>query len=185
MMMWMLPNETFRSAAKKFAADSHTGQVRKFNGEPYCNHCFRVSDNARQFFIDHVDAADPDYLTIVSVVGYWHDIIEDTDETRESLSKLGGVFVADRVWELTNRKTGRNRAESKRIYRDQIRDAHVITQVCKLMDMRDNLPSMMSNHPSPTFRLLYHNECLEMLKCLDKVPESARYDVREAWNKLL
>lgn len=83
----------FRRAAL-FAAEKHSGQLRKDRATPYIIHPLSVAA------ILHDEAGIVDLITLQSAV--LHDTIEDTDVTYRELLDAFGEPVADTVLELTN-----------------------------------------------------------------------------------
>jgi (p)ppGpp synthase/HD superfamily hydrolase len=79
--------------AINFAAEAHAGQL--YGDKPYTYHLMRVSDVARQY------GADSFALTCC----FLHDVIEDTDYTKEDLVERFGEATAHVVDLLTNKRS--------------------------------------------------------------------------------
>ena len=125
-----------------FATKKHEPQTRKFNGEPYVNHCIRVAKTVRKYHLDNVAMED---LVVVALL---HDTLEDTDTTYEELAELFGAEVADMVRNLTNDEN-----EIKLIGKP----AHLAKKILlltpsellvKLADRLDNVANMAELDPS-------------------------------------
>lgn len=80
-------------AARQLAARAHTGQVDK-SGRPYIEHPAAV--------VDRLPGGDP----LLLVVGWLHDVVEDTREcepvTLEEIRAAFGPEVADAVDAITH-----------------------------------------------------------------------------------
>jgi (p)ppGpp synthase/HD superfamily hydrolase len=106
--------------AKTLARLMHAGQVDKA-GEDYFAHLVRVAE-AGEFYVD-------------VVVGYLHDIIEDTAMTHEDLAAFGfGDYVGTAVEALTHRK-----GETYADYMARIVAAGGSAARVKAADLRDHL----------------------------------------------
>lgn len=82
--------------AAVYAAEKHIYQRRKgFNQVPYINHPLKVSRLLSQ-------CGENDEVLVVAAI--LHDVIEDTDATREEISEEFGPEVGDLVLEVTDDK---------------------------------------------------------------------------------
>jgi (p)ppGpp synthase/HD superfamily hydrolase len=127
--------------AIRFAQLAHEGQVRKFNSEPYINHPVRVMNAV---------VMDKEWGGIerIAMAAVLHDVVEDTDETLDSLQLYGdlGMDVKRYVDELTNKFTkedypdlNRRARKAKEFERlSRVTDA---AKTIKLYDRIDNLES--------------------------------------------
>lgn len=88
---------TLSHKAYLFAKEKHKDQTRKFNGEPYFNHCVRVSDNVRKH-----SSGKREQIQVAAAL--LHDSLEDTSTTYDELVQEFGKEVADIVLALTNDK---------------------------------------------------------------------------------
>lgn len=86
--------------AKYFAVRAHGDQ--KYGDKPYVYHLEAV-----------VKLLEP-YGEQAQIVGYLHDVVEDTDIKLETISENFGAFVADCVSILTD-EPGANRKERKKL----------------------------------------------------------------------
>ncbi len=126
-----------------FASKRHAGQVRRFGGEPYINHCIRVAAMVEGSYSTNelVQAA------------LLHDVLEDTDCTKIELENLFGKDVAEWVYELTdtpaviNGLPGQhpNRAARKIMDRKRLAKASFEAKAIKCADIMDNLPSIVTH----------------------------------------
>lgn len=71
--------------ALQIASEAHLGQEDK-GGHPYIHHVITVSENARKI-VRSWEVFDIDFLYHAGIVGYLHDVLEDTDITIEDLRK--------------------------------------------------------------------------------------------------
>jgi (p)ppGpp synthase/HD superfamily hydrolase len=128
--------------ALEFAKEAHDGQVRKFSGEPYFKHVYRV-DKCVTEETDNPDIWDASAL---------HDIIEDCHITRPELAVYFNETVASIVYELTNQYTKQTHPELKRSQRkhlelDRISRISYSAKLIKLADRIDNLIDLKLNDP--------------------------------------
>lgn len=117
--------------AIEVAAEAHRGQVRKYTGEPYINHCLRVMQ------------AVPDELKVAAVL---HDVLEDTTVTVQSLIANG--FDGQDIGRLIRLKRAPGQTYLHYI-RGILHDPEVVP--IKIADLEDNL----SNCPPGSMRDKY------------------------------
>jgi guanosine-3',5'-bis(diphosphate) 3'-pyrophosphohydrolase len=115
-----------------FASNKHSAQKRKFNGEPYVNHCIRVSQIVQQY-------SDNRTLAIAAFFASVDDTLEDTETTYDELVDHFGQDVATLVKSLTN-----NTEEIKRLGKTAYLEEKVnmLTRdelLIKLADRLDNI----------------------------------------------
>jgi guanosine-3',5'-bis(diphosphate) 3'-pyrophosphohydrolase len=78
-----------------FAAQAHTGQMRKGGAEaPYVNHLAEVA----AFVAEATEGRDADLVA----AAWLHDVVEDCDIAREEIASRFGAEVADLVLEVTD-----------------------------------------------------------------------------------
>lgn len=77
--------------AQKFATEKHGNQTRKFSKELYINHPIQVSERVKEFTNDEENIA----------AALLHDVIEDTNTTRDELAENFPPNVVSIVKELT------------------------------------------------------------------------------------
>jgi GTP pyrophosphokinase len=83
-------NTELLKKAYSVAADAHIGQKRATN-EPYIIHPLKVAGTLADMKLDDISIA----------AGLLHDVVEDTDYTREDITKLFGKEISDIVWGVT------------------------------------------------------------------------------------
>lgn len=149
--------------AAKFAAERHTGQTRKYTGEPYFNHCHEV---ARTLSDALCVVRDPDEEAIAAA--YLHDTLEDTDTTYAELLKEFGARVADLVLQVTDvsKPEDGNRAARKKLDREHIWEASAMGQMIKLADLISNTHSIVERDPE--FAKVYLEEKRLLLEGMDR-----------------
>lgn len=138
------------------AADAHEGQVRKYTGEPYLNHC-------REVAILVAERGGDNYM----IAAAWlHDTIEDTDVTEADLRVYFPPAVVDIVVGLTDVYTSaafptwnRKRRKATECHRYSQESADV--QRVKLCDLMDNTKSIIKHDPK--FAILYLREKADLL----------------------
>ncbi len=126
--------------AAAFAADKHTGQVRKGEaGEPYVNHVIEVAEMLAR-------ASGGGDVELV-IGGLLHDTIEDTGATHEEVAAIFGVVVADLVMEVTDDKS-LPKAERKRLQVLHAPHKSARAKQLKLADKTSNLRALASSPPA-------------------------------------
>ena len=98
--------------AESMCIEWHSGQTRKYTGEPYYNHPIEVATTLAK-------AGEGD---AVIIAGLLHDVIEDCDVTYGAIKAMFGMKIADIVMMVTNanKASDGNRATRKAIDRDHI-----------------------------------------------------------------
>lgn len=129
----------------QFASDLHKGQVRKYTGEPYIQHCIKVAEKAKSYDIYlgweigichdlledtecHIDLL----VGILQVIGYDYDEVE---KIITCVKELTYVYTNEAYLDL-NRKQ-RKELEAKRLWNIS-KDAQSI----KYCDLIDNIESI-------------------------------------------
>ena len=119
------------SEAAELAAHSHNGMARKGRGnEPYINHLAEVAN----LLATATDGADAELVA----AGWLHDVIEDTDTTRDELAQNFSERVASLVVECTDDMT-LPKAERRR---KQIEDAPHKSPGAKLIKIADKISNI-------------------------------------------
>ena len=123
--------------ALSFAAVAHEGQVRKYTGEPYVNHCMNVA----------VTLSTYGYPEDVVIGGLLHDTIEDTGVAYEDIWDAFGTAVADLVLQVTDvsRPWDGNREQRKAKDRAYVAKASPEAKAIKLADLIDNTRSIVAH----------------------------------------
>lgn len=101
-----------------FATEKHMGQVDK-SGQPYILHPLRVMNNC------------PNIET--KIVAVLHDVLEDTDTTKEDLLKFLPEYLVNAIVAITKVDN-----EAYDDYLKRVGSDYYATQV-KLMDLKDNM----------------------------------------------
>jgi len=128
--------------AKLFAAEKHKGQTRKYTGEPYVEHCYRVTDYVKKFTLrEEVVAA--------SIL---HDTLEDTDTTYVELVREFSPGVAFLVKQLTDKYTkvsysNLNRKERKFLEACRLETISMDAKLIKYFDIMDNSSTIFKHDP--------------------------------------
>ena len=162
--------------AIQFAKLAHEGQTRKYTGEPYFNHPFRVMLSAVRY-----GCLDEDILCACVL----HDVVEDTRYDLTDINMKFGQIVADLVEELTNwddpAKSRKERMKDRcQKYLRMSENAVFV----KILDRADNLKDI---EKSKDFAKIYLQETKDMLECFH-VPKlslagMARTDLLLLWEQ--
>lgn len=118
--------------ALSFATEKHKLQKRKFNGEPYVNHCIRVSNTVKEF-------SNQDELMVAAIL---HDTLEDTDTTYDELQREFGEQIAKIVLSLSNDKEELARLGKTQYLAEKINTLTSEELLIKLADRLDNLTDL-------------------------------------------
>jgi (p)ppGpp synthase/HD superfamily hydrolase len=139
-------------AALVFAEQRHHGQRRKVDGAPFIAHPKEVAELLRESGApDHVIAA-----------GALHDVLEDTDVTREELARRFGREAASLVAAVTEDPAIPERARRKAALRGQVaessRDAALVFAADKISKAREQ--QLLARRPDgkPSRRKVRHYE---------------------------
>jgi len=111
--------------AASFAINAHLGQL--YGNKPYSYHLNSVVNKLRSFEEDYVITDE------VIAAGYLHDVLEDTEATKQDLSEIFGDSIADAV-DILSRKKDQLDGE----YIDKIRFNN-ISLIVKIADTLCNL----------------------------------------------
>lgn len=125
--------------AREFAKERHSGQVRKYTGEPYFNHLAEVASIVRDYHNDeYMEAA-----------AYLHDVVEDTETTIGAVESRFGDIVAGYVNGLTDvsKPNDGNRKIRKAMDREHIWAQDDKTQIIKCADLISNTSSITQYDP--------------------------------------
>jgi (p)ppGpp synthase/HD superfamily hydrolase len=147
--------------AELFARAAHgaIGQIRKYTGEAYVTHPIRVMGLVKTVL------KDPDALAAALL----HDVIEDTELTKEDILTEFGPGVAEMVVALSDPpkvEGGPNRKARKALDRDRLSKASASVQTIKVADMIDNTESIVAHDPK--FAKIYLEEKRLLLDVLTK-----------------
>lgn len=127
------------AAAQRLAEYWHAGQVRKYTGYPYVQHCEGVA--ARVALVCPQPA--------VVAAAWCHDLLEDTECPEKAILYACGQQTLSIVYELTDDSAPEdgNRAARKAIDRERLRTASPEAQAVKLADLLDNTLSIAFHDP--------------------------------------
>jgi len=115
--------------ASRFAAQKHSGQVRRSDNSPYINHPLAVWD-----ILASAGVTDP----IVHAAAILHDTLEDTDTTAEELEREFGAEVAQVVVECSDDKTLSQRGRKL----TQVATASTCSRRARLVRLADKLHNL-------------------------------------------
>lgn len=157
--------------ARLVATQAHSGQVRKYNNEPYINHPLRVAQWLSQFNVGE----------LIEAGAICHDVLEDTDVGYSALELTVGTPVADLVREVTN---GVYPAGTSRVQKYWGNISKLLTsshqaQTLKCGDVYDNCKDVYDLDPSYAAR--YIAEKFFLVRLFTR----AQSDVRNATLNLL
>lgn len=136
----MLPTVRLISEAAELAARRHNGMARKGRGnEPYINHLAEVAN----LLATATDGADAELVA----AGWLHDVIEDTETTREELARKFSDRVASLVVECTDDMSLPKPERRRR----QIVDAPKKSAGAKLIKIADKISNIGARiHSAPS-----------------------------------
>jgi guanosine-3',5'-bis(diphosphate) 3'-pyrophosphohydrolase len=118
--------------AYSLAARAHADQRRKGRaGVPYVNHCCEVAELAAE--------AGAPFETVLAAV--LHDVVEDSETTREEIATTFGATVAARVAGVTNPPEwdGLARRAMKALQAEHMKSAEPEAKRIKIADQTSNL----------------------------------------------
>ena len=146
--------------ARLYGEMKHKGQVRKYTGEPYFEHCEAVMNLVREFMHRHEELFPEDREAALAAC-LLHDTVEDTTATLEDIQELFGETVARYVYFLTKAPDcAGNRATRKSIYAAQLSFAPEVVRMIKFFDMYHNHLSIREHDPK--FWELFKTETQKM-----------------------
>ncbi|MBS4893770.1 MAG: hypothetical protein KHZ90_08345 [Veillonella parvula] len=143
-----------------FATEKHMGQVDK-SSQPYILHPLRVMENC---------------LNIeTKIVAVLHDILEDTDTTKEDLLEFLPEYLVNSIVEITKVEN-----EAYEDYLKRVGSNYYATQV-KLMDLKDNmnLDRLEKIEMKDMKRYLKYRKAVEYLKDYGNMEEPIIFSERK------
>lgn len=120
-----IPDNVIR--ARKYALRAHGGQ--KYGEEPYVNH------------LDEVVLLLAPYGETAQIVGYLHDVVEDTEVTRVQISTDWHDPISRLVGLVTD-EHGRNRRERKDLTNDKLRRVTGLDTTALIVKAADRLANL-------------------------------------------
>jgi len=125
--------------AKLYAIKAHGDQL--YGDKPYSVH------------LEHVVTILRNYGETAQVIGYLHDVVEDTNITIEDIEDEFGVFVADCVSILTD-ETGDNRKERKTKTYAKMSKVSGDLELALVVKAADRLANLQASSSGDNVRLL-------------------------------
>ena len=117
-----------------FASEKHKNQIRRGTKLPYVTHPIIVSEFVRKYKGNSKNITD---LVCASLL---HDVLEDTDTSKEELEQNFGKLVASLVIDLTSDKTEMKKYNSKNEYLiEKMINMSSYALVIKLCDRLSNI----------------------------------------------
>lgn len=155
--------------ARAFATRAHTGQFRKYSGEPYIVHPHAVVELLVPLGFD------PEVLA----AAWLHDTVEDCDVEHADILARFGPRVHRMVMHLTDVSIGTNAPREARKAMDRANNAlgDSGAQSIKLADLIDNSVSIMANDPN--FARVYMPEKAKLLTVLTRGHHALRARAEE------
>lgn len=147
--------------AALFASLAHTGQTRKFTGEPYFNHVAAVADM--------VSWRTQDAELIAAA--YLHDTIEDCGVTHAELSRKFSPRVADLVQSLTNDEQALESMGKVAYMSNKLRHLTADALLIKLCDMLHNRSNTKSQRQIDNYLAILANLSADKPICRNKQHE--------------
>jgi (p)ppGpp synthase/HD superfamily hydrolase len=124
------------SRARKLATTWHEGQFRKYTGEKYIIHPAAVAKK-----LTDLGMSDD-----VIIAGWLHDTLEDTEIPESEIDQFGPAVVR-MVNGMTNRGTGKNRAEKHLANLDHFQQQRRDVKIIRLCDIGHNMLSIIKHDP--------------------------------------
>ena len=162
--------------AIQFATQAHSGQFRKYTGEPYITHPLAVMEIVRGV---------PGHTEEMLVAAVLHDVVEDTDVSLMEIEEEFGNVVSDLVLHLTDISTPEdgNRLKRKRKDAEWYAQGSAEAQTIKVADFIDNTRDIAQN--DPRFWEIYKMEkqyALDLLQLADTdLWHQAHIQIKENW----
>lgn len=131
-------NKGLLKKAQEFCIKAHASQKRR-NGEPYYNHPISVANflNENFYFLIPLDDKARANLERVKeetiAAAYLHDVLEDTEYTRDDLLETGFPILVVEIVEAVTRKKNQNYLE----YIAQILDSGPICRLAAAVKLAD------------------------------------------------
>ena len=138
--MLVTTNSSYTSKARNDAFSLHSGQFRKYTGEPYIHH---NAEMVGMFYSLNCDELDEQQLDEGCSIIWLHDVMEDCGVTYETLASEYSAEICSGVRWLSDIDQVGNRAERKRQTRERLAKAPSLIQTIKCLDLWSNLTSVM------------------------------------------
>lgn len=172
LLIHKLPREV--RLARVFAIAAHGQQL--YGDVPYVRH------------LDDVVAILSDYGPLAMVVGYLHDVVEDTDKTIDDIAQEFGDEVA-RYVEIVTDPSGKNRKERKEALCRRLHELDAVAHLALIVKAADRLANLrkavegdadgllkMYRREHPAFRAAAHRSklCDSIWDEMDEILEVQR-----------
>lgn len=155
--------------ARKFAEERHKNL---YDGKTYSFHLEQVLATLLEF-----DKSASEEEQVVAIL---HDILEDTETSKEDLLTLFGQEIAELVYLLTD-EPGKNRKERKEKTYPKIASSSIATKI-KLADRIANVRYSKTN--TPGILKLYRKEQIAFQEALMRTIDGRNILYREMWAAL-
>lgn len=133
----MLTSDEAVVKAWRFATKKHEKQTRKISGEPYVNHCIRVS-----IILSELTCMGRNEDKTLIVTALLHDILENTDTTLEELQREFGERVTQLVYSLSNDQEKVSQIGKVEYLKSKIKLLDSDGLLIKLADRLDNVSDL-------------------------------------------
>lgn len=154
------PEQIFIDSTLKYVQDMHSGQTRKYTGEPYWYHLWNVAK-----MVQVVTGGDAEMMAAALL----HDVVEDTSATFEDLRNRGfskrTIDIVRSVTDVSKPEDG-NRAERKALDRMNVAKGHPDAKTVKLADLIDNSVNIV--YYDPKFAKVYMEEKRLLMEVLEE-----------------
>jgi len=145
--------------ALAFATAKHHGQVRKYTGAAYVEHCIAVANMVRE------RGGSPEVVAAALL----HDTLEDTSTSMDELQREFGAITASLVDEVTDEYTKigyphLNRKQRKNLEVARLGEISTSAKLIKLCDLIDNTRSIVEHDPD--FAVTYLREKADTLEAM-------------------
>lgn len=154
---------TIYTKAYDFAVIAHTGQKRKYTGEPYVRHIDSVLKTLEIWGITD---------EIILAAAALHDVVEDTGFNLADIRKEFGDEIAELVWWLTDYPLPDNRDTRMLASAWRLSRAPWQAKVIKGADIADNTADIMKYDPK--FAAVYIPEKARLLDMMIQTPNVER-----------
>lgn len=149
--------------ALTFAIIKHGDQKRKYTGVPYIVHPIAVASLVGQAADESgITNASPDwkYWQAAYAAALNHDVLEDTDCTKQEMLDALGNLVTEFVYEVTDvsKPEDGNRATRKALDREHLSRASFWGKTIKLADFIDNTKDIVDNDKNFAVQYLREKE---------------------------
>jgi guanosine-3',5'-bis(diphosphate) 3'-pyrophosphohydrolase len=147
--------------AKEFARTAHAGQSRKYTGEAYIVHPFRVAAEVLKL---------PEATEDMVCAAYLHDVIEDTPVTDLQIMMEFNNQIAEYVVGLTSYSkqidSKEHRWKRKEMDREYLAKQSNEVKIIKMIDRTDNLRDLRISEDNVDFISKYIDESKDLYEVI-------------------